>query len=120
KGLTSGDLLQRKSSLDDQVKAWAEQPGRERYKSAIDRLQQLIAEEQRTARADFNRHEAFVSSQLLASALSLTRWAEERAKPDAERKAGYQQRDLEPTIAKQRQLTKQYDATLDRALFRLE
>src|SRR5690606_34694205 len=69
--------------------------------------------------ADYDRKVAFRGSQLLASALDLTRWAEERAKPDADRKAGYQERDLKPEIAQHKQLTKQYDATLDRALFRL-
>lgn len=119
KGLTSGDLLQRKARLDEQVAAWAAQPGRESYKAALDKLEQLIRDDQRTARADYDRAVAFSESQLLSAALSLTRWAEERTKPDAERKAGYQQRDLAPAIASHKQLTKQYDATLDRALFRL-
>ncbi len=119
KGLTSGDLLARKAKLDEDVKAWANKPGHERHKAALDKLGELIADDQRTARADYDRKAAFKGSQLLASALDLTRWAEERAKPDAERKAGYQERDLKPEIAKHKQLTKQYDATLDRALFRL-
>ena len=119
KGLTSGDLLQRKATLDQQAKAWAAQPGRERHKAALDKLEQLILEEQRTARADFDRATAFGGSQLLAAAIGLTRWAEERTKPDAERKVGYQERDMRPTTASHKQLTKQYDAKLDRALFRL-
>jgi len=118
-GLSSGELLARKAELDRQAKAWAAQPGREHYKAAIDKLEQLISEEQRTARADYERTIALSSSQLLSSALSLTRWANERTKPDADRKSGYQQRDLRPAIASQKQLTKQYDATLDRALLRL-
>ncbi len=119
KGLTTGDLLARKARLDQQVVAWAAAPGRDGHKAAIARLEQLILDEQRTARADFDRQMAFGESQLLSSAIQLTRWAEERAKPDAERKAGYQERDLAPAIASHKQLTKQYDATLDRALFRL-
>jgi hypothetical protein len=118
-GLTSGDLLERKAALDREVKAWAAAPGRERHQAALDRLDQLIAAEQHTARADHDRSVAFTSSQLLATALGLTRWAEERTRPDAERKAGYQQRDLQPASAAQRQLTRQYDATLDRAQLRL-
>ena len=89
KGLTSGDLLQRKDALDKQVKAWAAQPGHEAHKAAIEKLEKMIAEEQRTARADFDRSVAFSGSQLLGTALSLTRWAEERAKQDADRKPGY-------------------------------
>jgi len=119
KGLTSGDLLQRKATLDQQAKAWAAEPGREHHKAAIAKLEQLILDEQRTARADHDRVSAFGSSSLLSSALELTRWTEERIKPDVERKAGYQQRDLRTALAGSKQMTKQYDATLDRAMLRL-
>jgi len=119
KGLTSSDLLQRKAALDSQTKAWAAEPGRDPQKAGIARLEQLILDEQRTARADFDRSFAFSSSSLLSSAFELTRWAEERTKPDTERKSGYQQRDLRNVTALNKQLTKQYDATLDRAQLRL-
>jgi hypothetical protein len=119
KGLTSSDLLQRKATLDQQAKAWAAEPGREPHKAAIAKLEQLILDEQRTARADFDRTFAFSSSALFISAFELTRWADERTKPDTERKSGYQQRDLRTATALSKQLTKQYDATLDRAQLRL-
>ena len=119
KGLTSGDLLQRKAALDEQAKAWAAKPGRERHKAAIEKLEQLIAEEYRTDRADYDRAATFAGSDLLAAAIKFVRWADERKKPDAERKPGYQDRDLEPAMAAQRQLTKQFDSTLDRAELRL-
>jgi hypothetical protein len=119
KGLTSGDLMARKSALDARTKAWAAEPGRERHKAAIEKLERLVLDEQRTARADYDRAAAFSGSALLASAFSVTRWAEERVKPDARRKPGYQERDMKPAISGVKQLTKQFDATLDRALFRL-
>jgi hypothetical protein len=119
KGLTTSDLMQRKATLDQQVMAWAAQPGREQHAVALDKLEQLILDQQRRARADFDRGYAFTSSQLLASAIALTRWADERTKPDAARKPGFQQRDLQPAISAQKQLTRQYDATLDRAELRL-
>ncbi len=118
--VASSDLLARKAALDEQANAWAAAPGRESHKAALAKLERLILEEQRTARADLDRNFAlFSSSQLLSSAISLTRWAEERAKPDDARKAGYQQRDLQPALSSQKQLTKQFDATLDRAQLRL-
>jgi hypothetical protein len=119
KGLTSSDLLQRKATLDQQAKAWAAGPGREHHKAALARLEQLVLDEQRTARADYDRAVAFSGSSLLSSAFELTRWADERTRPDAARKAGYQQRDLRTATASNKQLTKQYDATLDRAMFRM-
>jgi len=118
KGLTSGDLLQRKIDLDKKVKAWAAQPGHEAHKQAIEKLDQIITEHMRTAPADFERQVTFNGSRLLGTALSLTRWAEERAKKDADRKPGYQDRDLQRAVAGQKQFGKQYDRTLDRAMFR--
>jgi hypothetical protein len=119
KGLTSGNLLRRKAVLDEEAKAWAAAPGLERHKVAIAKLEQLILDDQRAARADYDRAAAFGASKLLASAIALQRWSEERRKPDADRKPGYQERDRKPAIAGQRQLTKQYDPTLDRAELRL-
>jgi len=119
KGLTSRDLLQRKAALDAQAKAWAAAPGRERHKAAIAKLEQILLDEQRTARADYDRNATFGSSKLLAAAIMLTRWADEHRKPDADRKPGYQERDLKPVTGAQRQLTKQYDRTIDRAELRL-
>ncbi|MBC7975484.1 MAG: S46 family peptidase, partial [Myxococcales bacterium] len=118
-GLTKGALLAQKDTLDQQIKAWAAKPGHESAKTAIDRLAQLEADERRTARLDFDRRAVLTSSRLFGAALTLTRWAEERTKPNAERKPGYQDRDLNPALGGQKQLARQYDATLDRALFRL-
>ncbi len=119
KGMSSGDLMQRKDALDKQVHEWAAQPGHETLKADIEKMKTLIAAEQRDARVDFDRGNAFGGSRLLGVALSFTRWAEERAKPDAERKPGYQDRDMKPATSGQKQLKKSYDRTLDRASFRL-
>jgi Peptidase S46 len=118
KGLTSGDLLQRKIALDQKVKAWAAQPGHEAHKQAIEKLEKILTEEMRTAQADFDRGTTFSGSRLLTTAIAMSRWAEERAKKDADRKPGYQERDLSRAVASQKQFGKQYDRTLDRALFR--
>lgn len=118
-GLTKGDLLQRKDTLDKQVHEWAAKPGNEAYKTAIEKLEKIIAEENRTARVDFDRGIAFGGSRLLGTAVSFTRWAEERAKPDADRKPGFQDRDMQRSLAGQKQFLKSYDRTLDRAGFRL-
>ncbi len=119
KGLSSGNLLQRKIELDKKVKEWAAQPGHEAHKQAIEKLEQILTEEYRTAHADFDRGVAISGSRLLTTALSLTRWAEERPKKDADREPGYQDRDLQRAVASQKQFGRQYDRTLDRAVFRL-
>src|SRR5262249_23510603 len=89
-GLTKGDLLAQKDALDKRIKEWAARPGHEAYKQAIDKVEQIGAEARRTARVDFDRRIALEGSRLLAAALSITRWAEERAKKNEDRKPGYQ------------------------------
>jgi hypothetical protein len=118
-GLKKGDLLQRKAELDKKIKEWAAQPGNEQHKAAIDKLEQMLAEDFRTARVDIDRRNAFGGSRLLGTALGFTRWAEERPKKDEDRKPGYQNRDLPQARAGQKSFAKFYDRTLDRATFRL-
>jgi hypothetical protein len=118
-GLTKGTLLAQKDALDKQITDWAAKPGNEATKQALDKLAQLEAESHRTARVDFDRRVALDGSALLATALGLNRWAEERVKPNADRKPGFQDRDLNQALARQKQLARTYDRTLDRAAFRL-
>ena len=118
-GVAKGDLLARKDAVDAAIGKWAAEPGHEAQRRAIDSLQSILRDEQRTARADTARQNAFAASRLMSTALSLVRWAEQRAKADADRKAGFQARDLPRAIDAQRSLAKQYDRTLDRAELRL-
>jgi hypothetical protein len=113
------DLLAQKDALDHKAKDWAAQPGHEAAKKGIEKLEAIVADEERTQRADFDRGFAFRGSSLLSAAISLTRWAEERGKKDADRKPGFQDRDMARATAGQKQLTRQFDRTLDRATFRL-
>jgi V8-like Glu-specific endopeptidase len=113
------DLVAQKDALDQKTKAWASEPGHEQYKQGIEKLEGILADERRTARVDFDRGAAFRGSSLLATALSLTRWADERIKKDADRKPGYQERDLPRARAGQKQFAKQFDRMLDRATLRL-
>ncbi|MGO9713106.1 MAG: S46 family peptidase, partial [Polyangiaceae bacterium] len=113
------DLIAQKDALDKKLREWAAQPGHERQKKAIDKLDGIFADIWRTERADDLRTWAFYGSSLLSTAITLTRWAEERGKKDADRKPGFQDRDMPRASAGQKQLTRQYDKTLDRAGFRL-
>jgi hypothetical protein len=118
-GMTKGDLLARKDAIDAATRAWANEPGREAYKAAIARFDAILEEDLRTARVTFDRGMAFGGSRLLGAALLLTRFADERTKPDAERKPGFQERDMARTEGAQKQFARAYDRTLDRASFEL-
>ncbi len=112
-------LLAQKDDLEEKAKDWAAQPGHDEYAKGISKLEAIVADRDRTQRADFDRAFAFRGSALLANAISFTRWAEERAKKDVDRKPGYQDRDMARARAAQKQMSRQYDRTLDRATFRL-
>jgi V8-like Glu-specific endopeptidase len=118
-GLTKGDLLAQKDALDKKIKEWAAKPGHETSKAAIDKLEQIGAEQRRIARVEFDRGVALGGSRLLGTAINLTRWAEERAKKNEDRKPGFQDRDLNQALGGQKQFARSYDRTLDRAAFRL-
>jgi hypothetical protein len=118
-GLAKGDLLQQKDDLDKKAKAWAASPGHEQHKAAIDKLETVLGDMRKSARADFERMNTFHGSANLSNALSFTRWAEERVKPDADRKAGYQERDMPRALGGQKQFAKAYDKTLDKESFKV-
>lgn len=119
KGMASGGRMERKDALDKQIREWAAQDGNETYAAAIEKMDKLIAEHHRSARVDYDRGAAFSGSRLLATALAFTRWADERVKKDADREPGYQERDMQRALAAQKQMKKEYDRVLDRALFKL-
>jgi len=114
------DLMARKDAENKKLMDWVAQPGHEQYKTAIEKMESIQAEKNRTARVDFDRSIALHrGSTLLSTALSFTRWADERTKKDADRKPGYQDRDMPRAIAGQKQFARQFDPTLDRGEFRL-
>lgn len=118
-GMGKDGLLAQKDELDRKAKEWAAQPGHEKHKAAIDRLEAMLAEQRKTAKVDMDRRIALGGSSLLGTSISLIRWAEEREKKDADRKPGHQDRDLPRALAGQKQFAKSYDRTLDREGFRM-
>lgn len=112
-------LLQSKDALDAKIKEWASQPGKADYKKAIEKYEAILADERKNARVDFDRGVAFGGSRLLGTAAMLVRLADEKQKPDAARKVGFQDRDMPRIEGGQKAFAKQFDATLDRATFRL-
>jgi hypothetical protein len=114
-----GDLVQQKDDLDKKAKAWAAMPGHEAHKTAIDRLETVLTDARKTARADFDRNIAFGGSALLDNALTFARWAEERVKPDADRKQHFQDRDMPRAVSSQKGFGKRYDRTLDHETFKM-
>jgi hypothetical protein len=110
------DFLKRKTQEHAALTAWvAADPVRKaQYAADIVQVEQLIAERDRDARREFFL--ASAAPRLLNSARSLLRLAHESEKPDADRKAGYQLRDLPRFKAGIAGIERNYDQQVDQAL----
>ncbi len=110
------DLLARKAKELADLKAWVNgSPARKaEYAAGIEQAERLIAERDANTRRDF--YLSYSSPRLLTMARQLYRLANESAKPDAERKSGYQERDLPRIKASVAAIDRTYDEKVDNAL----
>ncbi|MCE4535966.1 S46 family peptidase [Pelomonas sp. P7] len=110
------DILARKQAEFDKLKAWVDaSPERKaRYGADMAATESLIAERQATAKAEHLL--PFMAPAMLNAARQLLETADQRAKPDAERKTGFQDRDLPRLRAAQQQLDRRYDEPTDKRL----
>ncbi|MDC8759456.1 S46 family peptidase [Janthinobacterium fluminis] len=110
------DFLARKTKEHDELKAWVNAtPARKaEFAGDIERVEKLIAERDADNKRDFFL--GYAQPRLLSTARSLYRLANETLKPDAERKAGYQVRDLPRFKASVAATERNYDEKVDKAL----
>ena len=110
------DILARKTREHEELKAWvnANPARRKEYAGAIGQVEQLIAARDADAKRDFFLNAS--APRLLNTARTLYRLANETAKPDAQRKPGFQLRDLPRIKAGVEAIERNYDGSVDRAL----
>lgn len=110
------DFLARKTKEHDELKAWINSnPARiKEYGADIEQVEKLIAERDAMGKRDFYLGNS--SPRFLGTARSLYRLANETTKPDAERKAGFQVRDLPRFKASIDAVERSYDEKVDKAL----
>jgi hypothetical protein len=123
-GLTSHGSAA-KEALDASFKAWAKaEPARAVHLEALTAIEAELAagwatDEEDKAFDDLIKGAAAVRSvSPIDAAMSIVRMAEERPKPDGERKTGFQDRDLPLALAKLQSFGKKYDRTMDRRLMK--
>lgn len=111
-------LVERKEADEKAFRAFVEADAarRQRWGGAITDLDRL-AKEANTAGVEGLRRALLDRGQLYAAALRAYRWAIERAKPDAQRKAGFQDRDRRAVQEALTQIERRFDPAVDRALF---
>lgn len=110
-------LIETKEAEEAAFRAWlAADPKRQAtYGPALAQLDALIAENNKRAVNDIKMGQ-LGRVQLLSAANTLYRWARERAKPDAQREAGFQDRDRTPRMEGLKQIERRYDAAVDRQI----
>ncbi|GAB3473002.1 S46 family peptidase [Massilia terrae] len=110
------DILARKTAEFNALKAWVNaSPARKaEFGQGMDDVEKLIA--QRDKQVQDNFFLGYASPRFLGTARTLYRLANERTKPDAERKSGTQDRDLPRLTAAIAGQDRTYDEKVDKAL----
>ncbi len=116
-GAEAIDLDGRKARQQAAYRGWiAADPARvTNYGSAATALDALIVEDQQS-QLDALRLGTLGRAQLLSAARTAYRWAKERAKPDAQRENGYQDRDRQLRSDGLARVERRYVARVDRAI----
>jgi hypothetical protein len=120
-GLARNRTLERRRAEEAAFRQWvAADPERaERHDGVLESVQALDLERRATQRRDFVAGEISRLPELLSAALTIVRFASERAKPDLERDAGFQDRDLPRLQAAQKNLAKTLDVEVEQKLMAL-
>ena len=110
------DILARKTAEHNALKAWvnANPQRKAEFGADIDAAEKLIAQRDAQTKREFFL--SYSTPRFLNSARTMYRLANERAKPDVERKSGYQERDLPRLTSVIGGQDRTYDEKVDKAL----
>jgi hypothetical protein len=102
-GLNRNRVLEKTIEQERQLQKWIESdPNRKStYGDTLAELENVLQKGRMMRDHDFLLNELPVASNYLASAMTAVRFAKERKKPDLEREAGYQERDLDQAIKRE-------------------
>lgn len=112
-----GDMLARKQKELKDLQAWinSSRKLKKKYGKALKELDMLIAQSQDGQERDLIL--AYIGrTSMMGVAKSLLRLAHENEKPNAERKQGYQERDMNRYTQSMKRVNRRYDAEVDKAI----
>ena len=112
----NSDFLQRKTAEHNAMKAWVNSDAarKKQFSGDIETVEKLIAERDSHTKEGF--YLGYAQPRFLSSARTLYRLANERTKPDAARKSGYQERDMARMTSVITGQDRTYDEKVDKAL----
>ena len=110
------DILARKQASYDQLKAWVRGDAKRasEYGPDLEAVESLLAQRQAIARDEMLM--GLSQPALLGVAKQMYRLAQEQSKPDSERKAGFQTRDLRRIRSGVEALERRYDEKVDKRI----
>ncbi|MFV2072937.1 MAG: S46 family peptidase [Thermoanaerobaculales bacterium] len=116
-GFAHSDSVARKRALEAELAEWiAEDPGRrDQWGGALTELEAILGQK-REHRARAQAMGSLRFNQLISAATTAYRLAREREVPDAERKLGYQERDMSRIRGRVARMARSFDPQVDRAL----
>ena len=118
-GARRGGLLERRRADEAGLRAWiAADPARAEYAAALDDLDRLTAEQDRTRERDAAFAAIYAASPLLGAARQIVRLGDERARDDSDRDLEFQARNWPRIREAQVRLERTLDLGADRALLR--
>ena len=120
-GLQKGGVAAEKARLEAELQKWidADAERKAKYGDVLARMAAVNQEKARTREHDMAHDELLRGSALLSVADTILKMADERQKPDAERKLGFQERDAKDVEQGFQALASSFDPVMDQAVFRL-
>ena len=112
-----GDMLERKQKELKDLQTWinSSQALKNKYGNALTELNKLVAQSQENQERDLIL--GYIGrTNLIGVSKRLYRLAHEKNKPDAERKQGYQERDMNRFTQGMKRVNRRYDAEVDKAV----
>ena len=112
----SSDLLERKQQEHKELTEWvnSDRTKKALYADGLNTIDMLLQQRHKKSRADYQLNNA--TPRLLSVARAVHRLAQEGTKPDAERKAGYQERDIPRFESYLAGMDRNFDAKVEKAL----
>jgi len=112
----NSDLLERKQQEHKELTAWvnSSRENKKAYADDLKTIEALLQERHAQSRADYLLNNA--TPRLLMVARAVYRLAQEGTKPDAERKAGYQERDVPRFESYLAGMERNFDPSVEKAL----
>jgi V8-like Glu-specific endopeptidase len=120
-GLVKGGVAADKARIEGELQKWieADEGRKAKYGDVLAQMAALTAEKAKTRERDMAHDELIRGSLLLGAADTIVRLADERAKPEEQRRLGMQARDERDLEQSMQALQANYHPELDRAVFRL-